>query len=54
MTREELESELDVVVIETASLSKKDRDRLVSALVDFMIDELSVEVDEEEEETEEE
>ncbi len=54
MTREELETELDTVVLETASLSKKDRDRLVDALADFVVDELAVEIDEEEEDTEEE
>ncbi len=54
MTRKELENNLDVVVIETTSLIRKDRDRLVSALADFLVDDLSVEIDEEEEEPEEE
>ncbi len=54
MTREELETELDTVVVETASLSKKDRDRLVDAITAYVIEELGVEVDEEEEDEEEE
>lgn len=44
MTREELETELDIVVVETASLSKKDRDRLVDALATFVVEELDVEL----------
>ncbi len=54
MTRAELETELDTVVVETATLSKKDRDRLVDALATFVVDELGVEVEEEEEEETEE
>ncbi len=53
MTRNELETELETVVGETASLSKKDFDRLVGALMDYVVDELGVEIEDEEEEDEE-
>jgi len=46
MTRDDLTSELDVVVVETATLSKKDRDRLVDAIADFVVDELGIELEE--------
>ena len=45
MTRQELETEIDTLVIETATISKKDRDRLVGALTDFLVDDLGVEVE---------
>ena len=47
MTRDELTSELDTVVVETCTISKKDRDRLVDAIADFMVEETGFELDEE-------
>ncbi len=52
-TREELESELDVLIVETTTIPKKDRDRLVDILADFIVEDLYVELEEEEEEAEE-
>ena len=48
MTRTELEAELDTLIIETATLSKKDRDRLVGALTDFLVDDMGLDIEEEE------
>jgi len=54
VTRSDLESDLEILVTETVSLPKKDRDRLIDSLADYMVDELYLEVSEEEEEEEEE
>lgn len=53
MERHELESQLEEVVIESATISRKDRDRLIENLVDYLVSELAIELDEEEEELEE-
>jgi ribosome assembly protein YihI (activator of Der GTPase) len=50
MTYNALSQYLEEIVDETATISKKEKDRLLDAICDFMINELGVEVDEEEEE----
>jgi hypothetical protein len=50
MTRVELETQIEEICLESATLSKKERDRLVENLVDHLVDELHFEVDDEEEE----
>jgi len=48
--RSELESQLEEVVVESATMNRKDRDRLIENLVDYMVSELDVILDSEDDE----
>jgi len=53
MDRHELESQLEEVILESATVSRKDRDRLVENLIDYLSGELGLDLDDEEESSKE-
>lgn len=48
MNRAQLDSLLDETILEVTSLNKKEKDRLIDALVEVLTSEVGVELDEEE------
>lgn len=52
MTRPDLDVLLDETIIDVVTLSKKDRDRLIDALVEVLIGDPGLELDDEDEDEE--